>query len=88
MEIIVDEIGQNIRKAYSFLHPRHPVYLFMDNAGGHGKKEVKSDHVDKLRIKYGIFVDWQVPYSPETNMLDLGIWMSLTKFTSLPSSIY
>ena len=73
----IDEIGTAIRKACSFLHPRHPIYLFMDNAGGHGKKHVKWEYVWKLHKKYSIYVEWQVPHSPETNMLDLGVWICL-----------
>ena len=38
---VMDEIGQSVRTAHSFLPSTHPIYLFMDNAGGHGKKEVK-----------------------------------------------
>ena len=73
----VDEIGESIRSAYSFLPDGHPIYLFMDNAGGHGTKEVKEQYVEKLRKEYNVIIEWQVPHSPETNMLDLGVWMSL-----------
>ena len=34
-------IGQSICDAYSFLDRSEPVTLLMDNAGGHGKTEVK-----------------------------------------------
>ena len=74
---VVDEIGESIRKAYSFLPQDHPVHLFMDNAGGHGKKEIKEEYVRKLKDKYNVIVVWQVPHSPESNMLDLGVWMGL-----------
>ena len=30
-----------------------------------------------LRDEYNIKVVWQVPQSPETNLLDLGVWMGL-----------
>ena len=73
----VDEIGASIRAAYSFLPSNHPIYLFMDNAGGHGTIKVKEEYVAKLKEKYSVFIEWQVPHSPETNMLDLGVWMSI-----------
>ena len=74
---VVDEIGTNIRKAYSFLLQDQPIHLFMDNAGGHGKKEIKDKYVKILKEKYNAIVVWQVPHSPESNMLDLGVWMGL-----------
>jgi hypothetical protein len=49
----------------------------MDNAGGHGKNDVKGDYVSKLEDEFNIEVVWQVACSPETNMLDLGAWMSI-----------
>ena len=49
----------------------------MDNAGGHGKKEIKEEYVKKLKEKYNVEVEWQIPNSPETNMLDLGTWFAL-----------
>ena len=44
----------------------------MDNAGGHDKIEVTKAYVEKLEKDYNITVVWQVPHSPETNLLDLG----------------
>ena len=77
MQDSVDEIGEAIRKAFYFLPSTHPIYLFMDNAGGHGKKKVKLEYEAKLKKQYHVHVVWQIPHSPETNMLDLGVWMSL-----------
>ena len=37
----IRDIGQSIRDAYSFLDRSEPVTLFMDDAGGPGKTEVK-----------------------------------------------
>ena len=73
----VDAMGQSIRDAYSFVSHDHPIYLFIDNAGGHGTKEIKEKYVNRLRDKYNVLVEWQIPHSPETNMLDLGVWRSL-----------
>ena len=37
----MNKIGTSIRSHYSFLPKTTPIYLFMDNAGGHGKTEIK-----------------------------------------------
>ena len=59
---VVDEIGESVRKAYSFLPQDHTIHLFMDNAGGHGKSEVKDQYVKKLKDIYNIEVVWQVSF--------------------------
>ena len=49
----------------------------LDNAGGHGSNEAVEKYTEDLKNKYKIEIIQQVPRSPETNVLDLGIWMSL-----------
>ena len=39
----IHELRITIHSHYSFLPVDHPVYLFIDNAGGHGKKNIKKD---------------------------------------------
>ena len=73
----IREIGASIRKAYAFIGDDTPVYLFVDNAGGHGKIEVKAQYEKILQEEFNVIIEWQVPNSPETNMLDLGVWVSL-----------
>ena len=53
------------------------IYLVMDNAGGHGTKDAVDQYTKELLDKHNIEIIQQVPRSPETNVLDLGIWMSL-----------
>lgn len=48
----------------------------MDNTGGHGTNEAKEKYTKILKL-FHIEIIWQVPRSPETNMLDLGCWMSI-----------
>ena len=48
----------------------------MDNARGHGTNDAKTIYTEALK-EFNIQIIWQVPRSPETNMLDLGIWMSI-----------
>ena len=69
-------IAQTIRDKFHWIPATEKVYLVMDNAGGHGSDEAKETYVNLLKEK-NIEVIWQVPRSPETNMLDLGVWMSI-----------
>lgn len=73
----IRSIGTAIRDTYSFVPQDHPIHLFMDNAGGHGKNEIKAKYEKILKEEFGIEIVWQVPNSPETNMLDLGVWVAL-----------
>ena len=50
------------------------VYLVMDNAGGHGTDDCVKEYTHILFEDYNIQIIQQVPRSPETNVLDLGIW--------------
>ena len=73
----MDKIGQSIRTKMHFVDKDHPIYLYMDNAGGHGMNATKEAYEKMLKDNYNIIITWQCPRSPETNLLDLGIWMSL-----------
>lgn len=73
----VPTIGAALRAAFHWV-PRHEkIYLCMDNAGGHGTKEAIDEYTGILWNDFGVEIIWQVPRSPETNMLDLGVWMSI-----------
>lgn len=69
-------VGKRIRAAYHWVDIDHPIFLYLDNAGGHGKKEVVDGYVKMLAEKYNIICIHQRPRSPETNILDLGVWMA------------
>ena len=73
----IREVGKAIRDAYHFLPDWETIHLFMDNAGGHGTDKAKADYVQILHDEFMITVIWQTPNSPETNMLDLGAWMTI-----------
>jgi hypothetical protein len=70
----VNETGNSIRKSMHWIPKEETNFLFMDNAGGHGTDETKEEYVKILKMKYNILVEWQVPNSPETILLDLGFW--------------
>ena len=73
----MDRVGEAIRKAYYWVPTTEKFYLVMDNAGGHGTTEAKDNYVGMLLDKYNILVIFQIPRSPYTNVLDLGVWMAL-----------
>ena len=73
----IDEVGSAIRDKMKWVPKTDPIYLFIDNAGGHGTDEGKCKYEEILKDKYNVILEWQVPNSPETNMLDLGAWMSI-----------
>jgi hypothetical protein len=71
----VHDVGVSIRSSMHWLSKdTQPIILFMDNAGGHGTNVAKMEYVRILKEEYNIIVEWQVPNSPETNLLDLGFW--------------
>ena len=37
----------------------------------------------KMLEEMNIFIEWQVPNSPETNLLDLGIWMAIQSYAEM-----
>ena len=50
----------------------------MDNAGGHGTNATTQAYEEILKDNYNIIITWQCcPCSPETNLKNLGILMSL-----------
>lgn len=73
----MDRIGEAIRKKFSWIPRTQKCYLVMDNAGGHGTKEAIEQYVANLETNYAIEVIFQVPRSPYTNVLDLGVWCCL-----------
>ena len=80
----VNEVGKAIRDAHHWvkwdpqnIQESDVTCLMMDNAGGHGSNEAVEKCTEDLKNKCKIEIIQQVPRSPETNVLDLGIWMSL-----------
>ena len=72
----IHDIG--IRSKYRWVKDEVPIFLIMDNdGGGHGTDAVKLEYEMTLVEEYNVLVDWQVPNSPESNMLDLGAWMAV-----------
>jgi hypothetical protein len=73
----MDRVGQSLRRAFYWVRQNEWIYLVMDNAGGHGTNEAWETFTQNLETKYKVKIIRQCPRSPETNLLDLGIWASI-----------
>ena len=74
---IMPKVGKAIREAYFWVGKDDKIYLVLDSAGGHGTNEAIAKYKADLERDYKIILVHQIPQSPDTNALDLGIWMSL-----------
>ena len=70
-------VGEKLRLKFHWIKMHYPIYLVMDNAGGHGDKETVEEYTNMLKERYNIVVIYQTPRSPYTNVLDLGFWTAL-----------
>ena len=77
MKNIMPKVGKAIRDAYHWVSRDIPIFMYLDNAGGHGTKEVVTAYVKALLDEYNVVCVHQRPRSPCTNLLDLGVWMAL-----------
>jgi hypothetical protein len=77
MKVHMIEMGEAIRKAYHWVPFEQEIELIMDNAGGHGTKDCIAEYENELKTQFNVRIIHQVPRSPETNLLDLGIWCGL-----------
>ena len=71
------DIGYEIRQKMPWIPEDEIIYLVMDNAGGHGTAEAIDQYTTELLEDYHIEIIHQAARSPETNALDLGVWMSV-----------
>eukprot|EP00797_Seminavis_robusta_P036758 Sro94_g048770.2 (261) ;mRNA; f:2271-3053 len=80
MKVHMLEMGKAIREAYWWVADSQEIELVMENAGGHGTKDCIEEYEKALKEKFNVKVIHQVPRSPETNLLDLGIWCGLQHY--------
>ena len=74
---VMPKLGRSIRQSMEHFPLNEPIFLQLDNAGGHGTKKAIGEYTGLLRAQFNIIVKFQPPRSPELNALDNGIWMSL-----------
>ena len=70
-------VGTSIREKFNWIPIQQKCYLIMDNAGGYDTSETVEWYKNELLTKFNIDIIHQIPRSPFTNVLNLGIWMSL-----------
>mmetsp|Transcript_13741 Transcript_13741/g.21446 ORF Transcript_13741/g.21446 Transcript_13741/m.21446 type:complete len:156 (+) Transcript_13741:755-1222(+) len=73
---LMPEIRHTLCNKFSWVVVTDPIYLMMDNAGGHSTNDAKTIYKEALKV-FNINIIWQVLRCPETNLLDLCIWMSI-----------
>ena len=66
-----------IRNTHFWVEVDEPIYLFLDNACGHGTSETVDKYVAMLKTYYNVICIHQHPRSPARNMLNLRVWMAL-----------
>jgi len=71
------EVGAAICQSMPWIPLAQPIYLQMDNAGGHGTKNAICEYTQQLANDCNVIVKHQPSRSPEMIVLDLGLWMSL-----------
>ena len=67
------EVGQEIRSYFHWVPMERDIILVIDNAGGHGTDDAIQQYTALLKNEYNVVLKHQVPNSPETNLLDLGV---------------
>ena len=77
MCIVMCHVGTAIRLKYHWVLLTIILYLVLDNAGGHGDDDCVTRYVDMLKTDFNIECIHQVPHSPFTNVLNLGVWATL-----------
>ena len=73
----MDRVGKVMRDKYFWVSSDEIIYLILDNAGGHGTDNAISAYTKNMLDTYNIESIHQVPRSPFTNVLDLGVWALL-----------
>ena len=75
----MDEIGNSTQSTYCIIGIFYRVIidLTIDYMGGYGKNEYMLEYSKYLAATYNIVFFRQVPWSPKTNIVDIGSWMTV-----------
>ena len=81
-DILINKIGPSIRThdgggCLGHVPFATPIYLNMDNAGGHGTIIKKASYCAAMLFIYNIIIVFQPPNSLDTNALDVGFWCAI-----------
>jgi hypothetical protein len=69
--------GKRTYSSYHWVPRDQPIYLQLHNAGGHGTKAAIEAYKSSLQTEHNVIVINQPPRSPDSNVLDLGLWMAI-----------
>ena len=61
---VMPQVGQAIRDTYHWVPREHPIFLYLDNAGGHGTQEIVDKYVKYLKDDFNVVCVHQLPRSP------------------------
>ena len=70
-------VGKAIREKFHWVPMHGKSYLFIDSADGHGTNEAINAYDMNLMIDINVKLIYQVPRTPYSNVLYLGIWCGL-----------
>jgi hypothetical protein len=62
-------IAAKMREKMPWVLPTEPIYLVMDNAGGHGTQEAIEEYTRRPLVEFNVVIIWQLACSPEVNAL-------------------
>ena len=72
------EVTVTMREIFDWIPKEKKLYLVTNKTGAHGTGNAINQYTQILEGQ-NIEIIWQVPRSLETNLLDLGLWMTIQK---------
>lgn len=76
-EALLNTVGPELRAAFHWVPDNVLIRLQMDNAGGHGGLTRINKMKEEMLARFNVLLVCQPPNSPESNVLDLGVWRSV-----------
>ena len=68
MQDIIPKVGKEICNAYHWVPTDHPIFLFLDNAGGHGMKDVVDTYIKGLEDDFNVICIKQRSHLPGSTL--------------------
>ena len=73
----MDRVGVATRRLFCGVPQTQPFYLVINNTGGYGTDDAIVVYEILLSEEYYMILIFQVPWSPFTNVPDVGVWCAL-----------
>ena len=71
------KVGKAIFDVHHLVPHDIPIFMYLDNAGGHGINSVVVSYVKAMLDEWNVICIHHRSRLPYTNLLDLGVWMAL-----------